>query len=360
MNTKTLEYRKVDFTGEDIYVGIDVHKKTWHVSVYYGKSIVKRFTTDCAEGISNYLINNYPNANYHAVYEAGYCGFDPHRKLMALGIHSIVVNPADVPTTDKEKQNKTDKIDSKKLAETLKNGQLTSIYVPDQEDEALRELQRQRENCVRNQTRVKNQIKNFLTRYGVDHSDEITETSSWTKKFVNYLKNLKGLLPIAREVLDSHIRNLENCANEIKILFKQNKENFKSNKHSKNLELIKTVPGISDISGMTLLTEIIDINRFKNFDSFASYSGLSPKEHSSGESKKVGSICKRRNARINKTLIESSWVAIRVDPALMKYYNELIRKNMKSTKAIIKVAKKLLRKIMMILKTQTPYICGLA
>ena len=81
------------------------------------------------EVLKNYLWKMYPEANFHSVYEAGFCGYWIHQKLVTYGINNIVVNPADIPTTDKEKKRKTDRVDSRKLGRSLRSGELHSIYI---------------------------------------------------------------------------------------------------------------------------------------------------------------------------------------------------------------------------------------
>jgi transposase len=126
MQTKVKE---LDFTGQNLYVGIDVHKKSWQVSVFSEALFHKTFNQPPKpEILHGYLTKHFPNATYYSVYEAGFCGFWIHEKLKSLGINNIVVNPADVPSSDKDKKRKTDKVDSNKLARHLRSGDLEAIY----------------------------------------------------------------------------------------------------------------------------------------------------------------------------------------------------------------------------------------
>jgi transposase len=106
------------------------------------------------EELLRYLQRNYPNGNYVSVYEAGFCGYWIDRQLRALGIKNIIVNPADVPTKHKEKRNKSDKIDSRKLARELSNNPIEGIYIPNEENEAIRGLSRLRIKLTKDQTRI--------------------------------------------------------------------------------------------------------------------------------------------------------------------------------------------------------------
>ncbi len=109
------------FKGQNIYVGIDAHLKSWKVTILFENSDFKTFSQDpCAETLGNYLRRNFPQADYYSAYEAGFCGFSVHRELEKQGIKNIVVNPADIPTTDKERKQKEDVI-SKFVSSNFRN-----------------------------------------------------------------------------------------------------------------------------------------------------------------------------------------------------------------------------------------------
>lgn len=128
MNTR--QSNKLDFKGQNIYIGIDVHLKSWSVSVLSEHSVLKRFSqSPSPESLHKFLTTHYPGADYHSVYEAGFSGFWIHEKLVTLGINNIVVNPADVPTMSKEKLRKTDAVDCGKLARELRSGTLKGIMI---------------------------------------------------------------------------------------------------------------------------------------------------------------------------------------------------------------------------------------
>ncbi|EGK00442.1 IS110 family transposase, partial [Dysgonomonas gadei] len=131
----------LDFKGQNIYVGIDVHLKSWAVAILSESSVLKKFSQDPQpEALHRFLVTNYPGATYYSVYEAGFSGFWTHHKLTELGINNIVVNPADVPTMSREKLRKTDAVDCGKLARGLRAGDLRGIYVPRAEILEIRSL----------------------------------------------------------------------------------------------------------------------------------------------------------------------------------------------------------------------------
>ena len=122
---------RVDFTGQPIYIGMDVHKRNWSISIHTEHVEHKTFSQPPeVEKLVNYLHRTFPGATYHSVYEAGFSGFWIHDRLRAEGIQCMVVNPADVPTKDKERAGKADPVDCRKLARSLRNGDIKGIYVP--------------------------------------------------------------------------------------------------------------------------------------------------------------------------------------------------------------------------------------
>ena len=126
-----MENNKLDFSSQNFYMGIDVHKKSWSVSIICNNNLLKRFSMDPDPKIlSEYMHRNYPGGNYFSVYEAGFSGYWIDRALKSSGINNIIVNPADIPTKNKERISKTDKIDARKLVRELSNQQLEGIYIP--------------------------------------------------------------------------------------------------------------------------------------------------------------------------------------------------------------------------------------
>jgi len=351
-------HKKVDFSGKNIYIGIDVHKKSWFVTVLYG-DVSKRNTFEpSAEILKKHLEKHYPNGNYHAVYEAGHFGFNAYYELTKLGIDTTVVNPADIPTTDKEKRNKTDRSDSKKLASNLKSGLLKCIYIPKIESQELRSLTRRREELVQDNTRNKNRIKSILSYYNIKYPERFSKPGShWSKKFISWLETIKLKTTAGNETLSSYIRQLQSIREELLRVTQAIRKELKQKELKPIYELLKSVPGIGQIGAAIIQTEVIEIERFKRRDDFISYIGLCPNEQSSGESKKVGHLTRRCNKRLRTIFIEAAWVAVRQDPALGQYYNERAR-NIGKKKAIIKVARKIANRVRHILMTGVPYQIG--
>ena len=157
----------ISFENQVIFIGIDVHKNNWNVNMRHcGRELSKFNMNPSPELLAEHLKTNYPGAEFRSVYEAGFCGFWIHRRLCDLGIKNIVINPADVPTSGKEKLYKNDQIDSKKLSRELENESLVGIYIPSEENLRLRSLVRRETQIVKNIIRTKNRIKSHFNFHG--------------------------------------------------------------------------------------------------------------------------------------------------------------------------------------------------
>ena len=152
------QVKTLSFAGQDIYCGIDVHKKDWSVCIRDDERELRSFSQPPQPPVlTDYLERNYPHANFHAVYEAGFCGYWIQQALSHQGIDCIVTHAADVPTSDKDRRQKTDAVDCRKLARQLSDGSRKGIHIPCQQIIADRSLVRGREQLVQDQARNKNQ-----------------------------------------------------------------------------------------------------------------------------------------------------------------------------------------------------------
>jgi transposase len=354
------QINKTDFTGQNIYVGFDVHLKSWKVTVMTEHMVHKSFSqSPSPKALHKYLADHFPGGTYFSAYEAGFCGYWIHNQLVSLGIKSIVVNPSDIPTTQKEKVQKEDKRDSRKIARCLRAKELTGIYVPSTEVLEDRGVLRTQKMLKKDLTRFKNRIKSFLYFHGI----EIPETfkspqSHWSHRFITWLSEIQiaeksgkfSLLTLVEEA--NHLRgSLLNINQHVRTL-------AKTEFYKENVILLQSIPGVGLITAMTILTEIETMMRFKNIDHLCGYIGLVPSTNSSGEEDKTGDISPRGHHVLRSALVESAWIAVRIDPALLKCYNDYC-KRMEPNQAIIRIAKKLLSRIRFVLKNKQQYVCSI-
>ncbi len=348
---------KLDFTGQPIYIGLDVHKKSWSVSIHSAICEHKTFTQPPdAYLLVNYLRRNFPGGSYHLVYEAGYSGFWIHDQLTEKGVVCTVANPADVPTKEKERRAKRDQVDCRKLARSLRAGEIEGIYVPCRPKLEDRSLVRTRQSMVRKQTRCKNQIKGILFFYGIALPEEWAERH-WSGPFVRWLESIQMERASGDMALKVHLEELGHLRQIIVKLDREIRVLARTEGYAVQVYLLRTIPGISILTAMILLTELPEISRFASLDELASYVGLIPDAHESGETEHTGGITKRRHAQLRAALVEAAWTAVRKDPALLMAFEQLSRR-MRKTRAIVKIARKLLNRVRYVLKNQRPYVLG--
>jgi len=353
-----VQSNELNFKGQNIYVGIDVHLKSWTVCIMTEHLEHKRFTQPPeAKALHTYLSRNFPDATYHSVYESGFSGFWAHRQLEAHGIKNMVTNAADVPTKQKEKIQKDDAVDSRKLARSLRSGELEAIYVPSEATVEDRSLIRTRATLVRDMTRFKQRIKMFLHFFGIRYPERFDNSGShWSKNFIRWLKEEVQLTQESgRQSLNILIQEVEEQRKLLLLVTRQIKSLAASEKYSCNVELLRTIPGIGLLTAMTLLTEIETVERFENTDHFAAYVGLVPGRHDSGDVKNDGEMTFRGQSTLKKCVIESAWTAARKDPALSLAYSKYVQR-MNPNKAIIRIARKLLNRIYFVLENKKEYV----
>lgn len=350
--------KKLDFSGQNIYVGLDTHKRQITVSIMGDNLHHKTFSQPPdASLLIKYLKRNFPGANYYAAYEAGYSGFWLQESLQVSGVNCIVVNAADVPTKDKERKQKRDPLDSQKIARSLRSGELEAIYVPSKDCQQDRSLLRARQQIVSNQTRCRNRIKALLSYFGINYPEQFTRSGThWSKRFMEWLKAV-DIGKNGNRALAIYVAEAEFWRDTLAKVIKQINVLSDEERYAKSVGLLISVPGIGRLTAMTILTELEDISRFKSRDTLCNYIGLVPNVSSSGDSEYIGEITHRGNRTLKKCFIESAWVAARTDPALTMKYNQL-RSRMNGNKAIVRIARMLVSRMRYVLVNQTEYHLG--
>ena len=331
MNRKKVTYRE-----KKVYIGIDVHKKTYTFSAYCDGLICKTATVPAdPQQFASSLKKWFSGAIIYSVYEAGFSGFELHRVLESRGINNIVINPASLEIAPKDKV-KTDKRDSKKLAEQLAAGRLDGIYIPSKEVELRRLLTRTREQVMKERTRVGNRIKSRLFYFGlISFSESTVMSEKLLKQYESW--DLPEELRYCVGLLITQWRFLNDQLKEMKIEMKA-----QSFEDSYCEAVYQSVPGIGDTSARLLSNELGDLSkRFNCQKSLFQFVGFTPSEYSTGENQRLGHIDRQGSARVRKTLVECSWRAIRIDKALNDSFNRIAHRRGKK-RAIVAIARKLI------------------
>ncbi len=347
----------IDFSGKSIYVGIDVHQKDYQVAkIYNGICLGNHRMAANEDGLIEHLRSHYPGADFHCVYESCAWGFNLQRRLTAAGMECMVVHAADVSTSDKERKRKTDPVDALKLARNLESRDLKAIHVPDETIQKERNLIRYRSGVVGNINRIKNKIKSLLKFQGIQIPAPFAK-NNWSNNFLKWVEEQGSKDELLGDTLLLMLEELRLLRQHLLKVEKKLRA-LRKGKYAAKAKLATSVAGIGPTTAMLFLLEIGDINRFKGFDALNAFVGFCPDKDSSGETDRDRGITSRRHKKLRTALIEAAWEAIRVDPALMDSY-EALTKRMKGTYAIIRIARKLLRRLRAVLLTGIEYQKGM-
>jgi transposase len=347
----------IDFTGKVIYVGIDVHQKDWQVGQYHaGLVLGNHRITGCSQELIDFLKKRYGGATLKCVYESCAWGFNLQRQLTEAGLECIVVHAGDVPGSDKEKKNKTDKVDAVRLARHHAAGLLKGIYVPDEELQKERNLMRFRKKLVGDLTRSKNRLKSLLKFQGINIPANM-DNSHWSQNFIRWIEGQAAKDHLLQDTLELM---LEQVKLQRQLLLKAERKiraMMRSEKYAAKSKLLRSVPGVGPTMSTLFLLEVGDIKRFKGFDQLNNLIGFYPGSNSSGEKDIDTGISKRRHRELRTMLVEAAWQAVRQDPAMLDAYEQLTKK-MKGNQAIIRIARKLLRRMRAVLLSGVEYQKG--
>lgn len=335
-----------------LYIGIDIHKKSWSVSIRTESFDHKTYSMPPdPDKLYEYVAAHFPSHFVSITYEAGCCGFSAARYFLNLGWEVTVVNPADVPRMDKQNYQKTDKIDSRNLCKQLQKNNLKAIHIPTEEQEQFRSLLRQRTNITKELRRVKSHIKGMLLFHGIKIPDEF-DNVNWTIEFKKWLSELTWTSSCGKESMMSKLRTLEFFHTEYlnggNLLRAHCRKYYK-----KDYYLLTSIPGIGGFLAAAILSECGDLRRFDNEKQFSSFIGVVPGIFSSGGSESNMGVTPRANTILRPYIIESAWIAIRKDPEIQAYYKSHFGKNPKTI--IVKVAHKMVRRILSVIKSGKPY-----
>lgn len=334
---------RTDYMGKDVFVGIDVHKKSYSVYCICDRVKVKSWTmTANVSQLIEQLLSYFPKARLHTAYEAGFSGYALHRALEEAGIHSIVVNPGSIETASRDRV-KTDKRDAKKIAEQLSDGRLKCIYIPSIEEELLRLYTRHRATIVKDRGRIACRIKSKLFQFGYDAL--VSENKAASEKWVKEIRDYPNYPEELKHVLHYLCEGWLKLTQDLKEINKKIATQSKSNKKCIIQEAIyKSAPGIGNISSKELSRELGTLKQFNSNKSAYSYIGLTPSESSSGERRKQGGISHCGRPRLRHLLIEVAWRSVGKDAELAAKFAELSHRRGKK-RAIVAIARILIGRL---------------
>ncbi len=224
----------------------------------------------------------------------------------------------------------------------------------------IRALVRQRFRVMKDVTRTKARVRSLLFQFNISVPDLFTlgQARSWSKVYINWLKELQIEQESLKQTLDNYIRIGELQRNELLSVNRQVRILSQNDTYRNNYNLLISIPGIGFLTAMTFLAQIGDIRRFERLDDLCDYIGLVPMMHGSGDKMYTGKLINRGRKELKIMIIEAAWEAVRLDPAMMARFNELARR-MNKNKAIIRIARKLVSRMRFVLMAQEPYTLGI-
>ena len=299
------------------HVGLDVHAETVAVAIADHSGDLRSFgnipaNTHALDKLHRRLVEDGSEIRY--VYEAGPTGFALCRHLRARKIVCAVVSPSHVPKSASTRV-KTDRRDALDLARLFRAGELTPIHVPDEADEAIRDLVRCRLAAVEDLRRCRQRIKGFLLRYNLRYSGK----SSWTAEHLNYLSRIKFPFPAQQIAFEELLNAVKDPADRIQRLESALKEQVKSWARFPLVQALMCLRGFALINAVTWVAEIGDFSRFDHPSKLMAYVGITPSEDSSGKRRQQGSITKTGNAACRRAVVEAAWqyrLPARVTPTI--------------------------------------------
>ncbi|HAJ3957496.1 IS110 family transposase [Fictibacillus sp. Mic-4] len=296
------------------YVGLDVSKEKIAVAVaeegreeprYFGMIRHK------AEDVRKLVKKLGAAENLHVCYEAGVTGYGLYRLMLSLGVTCEVIAPSLIPKKPGDRV-KTDKRDAIRLAKLLRAGELVSVHVPTEDDEALRDLVRAREDAKEDELRAKHRLTKFLLRHDIHPPDGVKR---WSYDYRQWLDKVSFERSASQVTFQEYLHQLIEIEQRIARFEEEIQRQATDSVHAPIIQALQTLRGVATITATSLVAEIGSFKRFGSAKQFMAYTGLVPSESSSGDVRHQGKITKTGNRHVRRLLIESAW-SYRYKPAV--------------------------------------------
>ncbi|MFB5188749.1 IS110 family transposase [Alicyclobacillus fastidiosus] len=299
------------------FVGLDVSKDSIAVAVADEGRGEPRFlgmyphTVEAVRGLVKRL--NEEDVELEFCYEAGPTGYWLYRLLRAMDMPCTVVAPSLIPVRQGDRV-KTDRRDALKLAKLFRAGELVAVFVPNEENESLRDLVRAREDAVEDRTRARHRISKFLLRH-----NRILQTKlrAWGAMHRRWLDSLQWTDRREQVVFQEYLHHLDEIEGRLERLEAAIHLEATESDRAPVIQALQTLRGVAEVIATSLVAEVGEFRRFHNPKQLMAYAGLVPSESSSGVSRRQGRITKAGNAHLRRVLGEAAW-SYRYKPAVKR------------------------------------------
>ena len=288
------------------YVGMDTHKRQHSVAILSPEADEPQrdTVTNRAADIRRLVrrVARHAPGPVRYAYEAGVCGFALQRQIVAAGGECIVIAPSLVPAKRGDRV-KTDRRDARKLATLLRAGLLTEVRPPNEAEESVREISRARQAALADLNRTRHRLGKFLLRRALVYRDG----SQWTQRHIRWIQSVSLSQAYDREVLAHGLAELAHRGDRLAELTRSLEAIAQSDPYRQAVGWLSCFHGIKTVTAMVILSELHGFERFGEARSLMAFVGLTPSEHSSGQSERKGGITKTGNGRVRRMLIEAAW-----------------------------------------------------
>jgi transposase len=295
------------------FIGLDVHSQSIAIAVGEANGLMPENLATIPNDTSlllKRLRKIGSPADLRCCYEAGPTGFGLCRDLKAAGVDCVVVAPSLVPVQSGDRV-KTDRRDAAKLARFLRSGDLVPIYIPTPETEAMRDLERSRDDAKKAERVCRHQLGKFLLRNGRRHEGK----SAWTSAHLEWVRKQQFEQAAQQRVLVDYLKAVEDASERVNRLTKDIAELVESWSLGPLVKALQALRGVQLVTAVVIAAELGTLERFDSAPELMGYLGLVPSEHSSGESRRRGRITRTGNGHVRRVLVESAW-AYRYRPSM--------------------------------------------
>ena len=290
-----------------LYVGLDVHKESIAVAYIAQEphaEVISLGNIGTRQCDIDKLVRRLQSKSPHLVfvYEAGPCGYWLSRYLTKNRQVCWVVAPSLIPKKPGD-QVKTNRRDAIKLARLMRSGDLTPVYVPAVEDEAIRDLCRAREDAIRDLKTAKFRLKAFLLRHDIRYTGRAT----WGPAHLRWLSEVVCPTPAQQIVFQEYIRAVTEHTERLARLDQELTDQVPTWRLAPVVDALQALRGVQSTVAVTTVAELGDLTRFENPRQLMNYLGLTPSEYSTGARRRQGGITKTGNSHARRALVEGAW-----------------------------------------------------